>query len=63
MWAGTLAQAVLMVLWKLLPRGYQGDVVKLLVYAVALAAAGFSAWRGMLPRTRPIVAGEMIVAD
>jgi hypothetical protein len=62
-WSVTLAQAVLMVLWKALPRGHAGDVAKLAVYLAALAAIGLSARLGLLPRTRPILPGELMVAD
>jgi hypothetical protein len=36
-------------------------VIKLLVYVAALVFMGLLARRGVLPRTRPIVAGEMMV--
>ena len=62
-WAVTLAQALLMVLWKVLPRSHVGDVVKLAVYLIALALLGWSARSGLLPRTRPILPGELMVAD
>lgn len=62
-WAVTLAQAVLMALWKLLPRGHAGDIAKLCVYVVALSVVGYIARMGLLPRTRPIVPGDLMVAD
>jgi hypothetical protein len=62
-WAVTIAQAVLMLLWKLLPQNRAADIVKLAVYAAALAAIGLCARYGMLPRTRAILPGETIVAD
>jgi hypothetical protein len=62
-WAVTLAQALLMVLWKLLPRTHVADIAKLLVYVAALAAVGQVAHRGLLPRTRAILPGEAMVAD
>ncbi len=62
-WSVTIAQAVLMVFWKTLPRGHSGDVLKLIVYVVALASVALMAGAGRLPRTRPIVPGELIVAD
>jgi hypothetical protein len=62
-WAVTLAQALLMVLWKLLPRTHAADLVKLTVYFAALGLLGFSARIGLLPRTRPILPGELMVAD
>ena len=62
-WAVTLAQTVLMILWKLVPRGTTGDVMKLGVYVVMLALVGMAAALGRLPRTRPIVPGELMVGD
>lgn len=62
-WAVTLAQAVLMALWKLLPRGHAGDIAKLCIYVAALSVVGYIARMGLLPRTRPIVPGDLMVAD
>ena len=62
-WAVTLSQTVLMALWKALPRSHAGDVVKLAVYVASLVALGFCAANGLLPRTRPIVPGELMVAE
>jgi hypothetical protein len=62
-WAVTLAQAVLLILWKALPRSHAGDIEKLTVYTVALVLLGLSARSGLLPRTRPILPGELMVAD
>jgi hypothetical protein len=62
-WAVTLAQALLMLLWKLLPKTHAADLVKLAVYLVALTLIGFAARAGLLPRTRPILPGELMVAD
>jgi len=62
-WAVTLAQTVLMILWKTVPRSHSGDIVKLVAYAAALTALGFCAVAGLLPRTRPILPGEVMVAD
>ena len=36
-WAVTLAQGVLMALWKLLPRSHEADIIKLVVYLIVLA--------------------------
>ena len=60
-WSVTIAQTLLLVLWKTLPLTRSGSLVKLLVYAVALAATGAAAYRGALPRTRPILPGEVMV--
>lgn len=62
-WAVTVAQTVLLVLWKILPQTRATSVVKLIAFAGALLLMGFAARRGALPRTRPIVPGEMMVAD
>ena len=62
-WSVTLAQVVLLALWKILPRSHEADVVELAVYCAVLAAVGIAAAAGLLPRTRPILPGELIVAD
>ncbi len=62
-WAVTLAQTVLLLLWKTLPRTHAADLSKLVVYVGVLVAVGAAAAGGLLPRTRPIVAGESLVAD
>lgn len=64
-WAVTTAQTLLLVLWKALPADLAhtrtGSLIKLCIYAGALVAMGLAAWRGALPRTRPIVPGEIMV--
>jgi hypothetical protein len=62
-WAVTFAQIVLLFLWKVLPRSHSGDVLKLTVYCTVLLAMGAAAAAGLLPRTRPILPGELVVAD
>jgi hypothetical protein len=62
-WSVTAAQAVLLVLWKTLPRTHTTDVVKLAVYVAMLTAMGAAAAAGLLPRTAPILPGELMVAD
>jgi hypothetical protein len=66
-WAVTIAQTALLVVWKMLPPGVgptqTGNQIKLLVFASALLMVGLIAWRGRLPRTRPIVPGEVMVSD
>jgi hypothetical protein len=59
----TVAQTVLLVLWKTLPINGATNLVKLGVFVGALALMGWFAYRGMLLRTRPILPGESIVAD
>jgi hypothetical protein len=62
-WAVTLAQALLLVLWKLLPPTHTASLLKLGVYSAALLGMGLAANRGLLLRTRPIVPGESMIAD
>lgn len=63
-WAVCAAQPVLGVLWKILPHERWADAVKLVVFVAILAAVGKMAERGLLPRTRPIVPGQLaIVGD
>jgi hypothetical protein len=60
-WAVTIAQTVLLILWKSLPSTRTGNLIKLAVYVVTLALMGAAAYNGLLPRTRPIVPGEVMV--
>ena len=62
-WAVCLAQPVLWLLWKVLPTGRASDIVKLVAFWGVLAFAGNLARRGLLPRTRPILPGELAVSD
>jgi hypothetical protein len=62
-WAVTAAQTLLLVLWKALPQTGATNLVKLGAFAGALTLMGLAAWRGLLPRTRPILPGECMVAD
>ncbi|HZS53001.1 MAG TPA: hypothetical protein VFA65_01255 [Bryobacteraceae bacterium] len=62
-WSVTTAQALLLVLWKLLPRSQAGDLFKLTTFVMMLASVGAAAAFGLLPRTRPIIPGELMVAD
>jgi hypothetical protein len=62
-WAVTVAQTLLLVFWKVLPQTRAASAVKLAVYVGALVVMGLAAQRGMLHRTRPIVPGELMVAD
>jgi hypothetical protein len=59
-WAVTAAQTVLLVLWKTLPETRNGSLIKLIVFVSVLVIFGFAASRGMLPRTRPILPGEVM---
>ena len=64
-WAVTAAQTALLVLWRILPASISatrtGSLIKLIAFAAVLTVMGLAAWRGLLPRTRPIVPGELMV--
>ncbi len=62
-WAVTVAQPVLWLLWKVVPHTRAGDSLKLLIFVGILVYMGNQARRGRLPRTRPILPGEWAVAD
>ncbi len=62
-WSVTIAQTVLLILWKTLPRTHITDALKLAVYALVLGFAGMASVAGALPRTRSILPGELVVAD
>jgi hypothetical protein len=62
-WAVCWAQPVLWFLWKALPQTRASDTFKLIVFLGILAFVGNLARLGRLPRTRPIVPGELAVSD
>jgi hypothetical protein len=62
-WAVSFAQPALGALWRILPRGRTGDVIKLVAFVAILTIAGVLSRRGLLPRTRRIVPGELAVSD
>ena len=62
-WAVVVAQALLLMVWKTLPATRAAACIKLAVFAGTLLLMGLAARRGALPRTRPIVPGESMVAD
>jgi hypothetical protein len=62
-WAVTIAQPILWLLWKIVPASRAGDAAKLAVFVSILAVVGRMARLGLLPRTRPIVPGEIAVSD
>jgi hypothetical protein len=66
-WAVTAAQTILLVLWKTLPPAISatrtGSLIKLVVFVGVLASMGLAASRGVLPRTRPIQPGELMISD
>jgi hypothetical protein len=63
MWAVCIAQPVLWLLWRVLPHTRAFDTIKLTVFIGILVWVGHMARRGLLPRTRPIVPGELAVSD
>ena len=62
-WAVAIAHPILWLLWKTVPRGTPGDVLKLVVFVGILGFVANLARLGVLPRTRPIVPGELAVSD
>jgi hypothetical protein len=62
-WAVCWAQPALWLMWKVIPRTRVGDTIKLVVFLAILAFLGNLARLGRLPRTRPIVPGEIAVSD
>jgi hypothetical protein len=62
-WAVSIAQPILGLLWKVLPHTRPADLAKLLVFVAILAFMGRLAVLGVLPRTRIIVPGELAVSD
>jgi hypothetical protein len=62
-WAVCIAQPVLWLMWRVLPRSTALDTFKLVVFVGILAWVGNRARLGLLPRTRPIVPGELAVSD
>jgi hypothetical protein len=62
-WAVTAAQTLLLAGWKILPATRAASIAKLTVFAGTLLLMGLAAYRGALPRTRPILPGEEMVAD
>jgi hypothetical protein len=62
-WSITAGQSILLLLWKALPKNHTTDIVKLTVYCAVLIGMGMLAAYGVLPRTRPILPGELMVAD
>jgi hypothetical protein len=62
-WAVTIAQPILWWMWLLLPKGRTFDIIRLVTFVAILAYVGNMARRGKLPRTRPIVPGELAVSD
>ncbi len=63
-WSVTAAQTILLILWKALPPALSatrtGSLIKLIAFVAVLAFMGALAARGILPRTRPILPGELM---
>jgi hypothetical protein len=66
-WAVSIAQTLLLLVWKVLPANVgptqTGSLIKFFVFVGTLMFMGMATWRGMLPRTRPILPGELMVSD
>jgi hypothetical protein len=62
-WAVCIAQPILWLLWSVLPVARWADILKLMVFVGILAWVGRLARWGRLPRTRPIVPGELAISD
>jgi hypothetical protein len=62
-WAMCIAQPVLLLMYRTLPRTRASDVAELIVFVGLLAAVGYLSYRGVLARTRKIVPGEIAALD
>jgi hypothetical protein len=62
-WAVACAQPILWFLWLVLPETRATDALKLIVFVAVLVIVGYMARLGLLPRTRPIVPGELAISD
>jgi hypothetical protein len=62
-WAVVVAQTFLMFVWKTLPATHTAAILKLAIFVATLILMALAVRRGSLPRTRPIVPGELMVAD
>ena len=62
-WAMCLAEPALWLMWYVVPKTRAGDAIKLAIFLGLLAFVGNLARLGRLPRTRPIVPGELAVSD
>jgi hypothetical protein len=62
-WAAVISQTVLLLLWKTLPRSPATNQIKLAAFVLSLCVVGAAGAFGILPRTRPIVPGQLMVAD
>ncbi len=62
-WTAPVAQSILWLLWRILPINAFTNWCKLTVFVTALGIGGWLAYRGILPRTRKIVPGEVAISD
>ena len=62
-WCATIGQTALLLLWKTMPKNHDTDVEKLIAYVAVLLAVAVVSTFGLLPRTRPILPGELMIAD
>jgi hypothetical protein len=62
-WAVTIAQPMFWNLWKVIPETRSGDVAKLVIFVATLLYVGHISRLGLLPRTQPILPGELAVSD
>ena len=62
-WAVTVSQALLLALWKTLPPTRTSSLAKAGHLCVCAPADGVCGISRALPRTRPIVPGDLMVAD
>jgi hypothetical protein len=62
-WAVASAQPILWFMWRALPHNTFSDILKLVVFIGILGFVGNRARLGLLPRTRPIVPGELAISD
>ena len=62
-WAVLIAQPILWFMWKALPSAFAFDVAKIVVFVTVLGGVGWAARLGLLPRTRPILPGQLAVSD
>jgi hypothetical protein len=62
-WSITFSQTLMLILWKTLPKNHLTDIVKLCAFVISLISFGVASTLGLLPRTRPILPGEAMVAD
>ena len=62
-WAMCIAQPTLWLLYKVLPRTRTSDVIELIVFIGMLGFVGYLSSKGVLPRTRRILPGEIAALD